>query len=135
MYVTGAEYVHVAVPTGRALTVTVYTFASAVLVAYANSVLGTVEVGKVIRLGVVLEVEYVTWYSIERPQSVLGVTMNEMLFAGSVITFWLYPLIVDKSMLMLQTAGLERARNLLTSHPELALCISNPVNSSPAGIV
>jgi hypothetical protein len=32
-----------------------------------------------------------------------------MLFAGSVITFWLYPLIEDKSMLMLQTAALEKA--------------------------
>jgi hypothetical protein len=69
----------------------------------------TVEVGRVIRLELVLAGEYVTWYSIETdPQSTLGVAVNKMLFAGSVFTFWLYPLIVDKSMLMLQTAALSR---------------------------
>ncbi len=98
----------VVVPTARALTVTVYVLVSAMLVAYAKSMLETVEVGRVIRLGVVLEVEYVTWYSIAAvPHSTLGVAVNEMLFAGSVITFWLYPLIKDKSMLMLH--GLEMA--------------------------
>ncbi len=72
--------------------------------------LETVEVGRVIRLGVVLVGEYVTWYSIAAdPHSTLGVAVNEMLFAGSVITFWLNPSIKDKSMLMLQTAGLEMA--------------------------
>ncbi len=46
--------------------------------------------------------EYVTWYSIVAdPQSTLGVAVNEKLFAGSVNTFWLFPLIKDKSMLML----------------------------------
>jgi hypothetical protein len=70
--------------------------------------LETVEVGRVIRFGVALAGEYVTWYSIgEDPQLELGVAVNEMLFAGSVITLWLYPLIADKSMLMLQTAALE----------------------------
>jgi hypothetical protein len=48
-----ADDVHVVSPTGRALTVTVYVLASAVFVAYANSMLETVEVGRVIRLGVV----------------------------------------------------------------------------------
>jgi hypothetical protein len=79
----------VVVPTGRALTVTVYDLASAVLVAYANSMLETVEVGRVNRLGVVLVGEYVTWYSIEADPQSTGVAVNEMLFAGSVITFWL----------------------------------------------
>ncbi len=96
---------HVVVSTGRALTVIVYNFASGVLVVYANSMLGTVEVGKVIRLGVVLEGDNVIWYSIEGPQY-MEVAVNVMLFAGSVITFWLHSLIEDKSMLMLQTTGL-----------------------------
>jgi hypothetical protein len=69
--------------------------------------LETVEVGRVIRLRVVLEGEYVTWYSVEEPHSTLGMIVNEMLVAGSVITFWLYPLIADKSML--QTAVLYKA--------------------------
>ncbi len=68
--------------------------------------LETVEVGRLIRLGVVLEVEYVTWYSkAADPHSTLGVAVNEMLFVGSVIKYWLYPLIKDKLMLMLH--GLE----------------------------
>ncbi len=72
--------------------------------------LATVEVGKFIRLAVALVGEYVTWYSIATdPHSSLGVAVNEMLFAGSVITFWLNPSIKDQSMLMLQTAGLEMA--------------------------
>ncbi len=62
-----------------------------------------------IRLGVGLVGDIVTWYSIEGPQSELGVAVNEILFAGSVITFWLNPSIEDKSMLMLQTAALEMA--------------------------
>ena len=54
--------------------------------------LEAVEVGRVIRLGVVLVGEYVTWYSIAAaPQSTLGVAVNVMLLAWSVITFWLYP--------------------------------------------
>ncbi len=61
----------VAVPTGvnqsvelasRAFRVTVYYLASAVLVDWANTMLVEVEVGKVIRLGVVLVGVYVTWY-------------------------------------------------------------------------
>ncbi len=40
-------------PASRALTVKVYVWASAVFVAYANSMLETIEVGRVIRLGVV----------------------------------------------------------------------------------
>ncbi len=91
--------------------------------------LETVEVGRVIRLGVVLVGEYVTWYSIEGPQSTLGVAVNRMLFAGSVITFWVYLLIKDKSMLMLQTAALEMATRSVTSHPLEAPLIPNPVNS------
>jgi hypothetical protein len=55
---------HVEVPVGCALTVTVYVLASAVFVAFANSMLETVEVGRVIRLGVVPAGEIVTWYSI-----------------------------------------------------------------------
>ncbi len=52
--------------------------------------------------------EYVTWYSIAAdPHSKLGVAVNKIIFSGSVITFWFYPLIEDKSMLMLQTAALE----------------------------
>jgi hypothetical protein len=64
----------------------------------------------VIRLGGVPSGEYLTWYSIEGPQY-MEVAVNAIIFAGSVITFWLYPLIADKSMLMLQTAGLEMALN------------------------
>ncbi len=44
---------HVEVPAGRALTVKVYDYESAVLVAEANEIIAAVEVGKVIRLGVV----------------------------------------------------------------------------------
>ncbi len=102
------------VPIGRALTVTVYVWASAVLVAYANRMLETVEVGRVIRLGVVLAGEYVTWYSIAADPHSQGVAANEMLFSGSVITFWLYPSIRDKSKLILQTAALERALSQVT---------------------
>ncbi len=94
-----------------------------------------VEVGKEIRLAVVLVGEYVTWYSIEGPQSELGVSVNEMLFAGSVITFWLYPSIADKLILMLQTTALEKARSLWTSQLSSPPYIRNPVNSCPAGIV
>ncbi len=66
-------------------------------------------------MGVVLEVEYVTWYSIAAdPHSKLGVALNVMLFAGSVITLWLYPSIKDKSMLILQTAALETASREVT---------------------
>jgi hypothetical protein len=90
--------------------------------------LETVKVGRVIRLSVVLAGEYVTWYSIEGPQY-MEVAVNGMLFAGSVITFWVYPLIKDKSMLMLQTAGLEMATRLVTLHPLEAPLIPNPVNS------
>ncbi len=43
----------VGVPTGRATTISVYDYASAVLVVEANVILAVVEVGKVIRLGVV----------------------------------------------------------------------------------
>ncbi len=60
--------IKVVVPTGRASTVTVYAYASAVLVVEANVILGVVEVGKKIRLAVVLVGEIVTWYSIEGPQ-------------------------------------------------------------------
>ncbi len=45
------------VPTGRALTVTVYVLASAVFAEWANVILAVVEFGRMIRLGVVLEVE------------------------------------------------------------------------------
>ncbi len=58
---------------------------------------------------VVLAGEYVTWYSIAADPQYMEVAVNEMLFAGSVITFWLNPSIKDKSMLMLQTAALEMA--------------------------
>ncbi len=78
-------------------------------------ILGTVEVGRVIRFGVVLAGEYVTWYSIVAdPQYTLGVAVNEKLCAESVITFCLYPLIEDKSMLMLQTVDLYAARREVT---------------------
>jgi hypothetical protein len=63
-----------------------------VLVVEANVILEVVEVGKEIRLAVVLVGKYVTWYSIAvDPHSKLGVAVNVMLFAGSVTTFWLYP--------------------------------------------
>jgi hypothetical protein len=52
-----------------------------------------------------------------------------MLFAGSVITFWLYPSIKDKSIMMLQTAALERPYREVTLHSLEAPYISNPVNS------
>ncbi len=52
----------VEVPTGRALTVKVYVWASAVLVVEANKILAEVELGKDIRLAVVLVGEIVTWY-------------------------------------------------------------------------
>jgi hypothetical protein len=45
---------HVIVPTGRALTVKVYDYASAVLVVEANVILAVVEVGTEKRLAVVL---------------------------------------------------------------------------------
>ncbi len=78
-------------------------------------ILAVVKVGKFIRLAVALAGEYVTWYSIAAdPHSKLEVAVNVMLFAESVITFWLYPLIADKSMLMLQTAGLEMAKRSVT---------------------
>jgi hypothetical protein len=48
--------------------------------------LGTVEVGKEIRLRVLLVGKYETWYSIEGPHY-MEVAVNDMLFAGSVITF------------------------------------------------
>jgi hypothetical protein len=54
------------VPTGRASTVSVYVWASAVLVVEANKILAEVKLGKDIRLAVVGEI--VTWYSIEGPQ-------------------------------------------------------------------
>jgi hypothetical protein len=44
----------------------------------------------------------------------MEVAVNEILFAGSVITFWLFPSITDKSMLMLQTASLEMATSQVT---------------------
>ncbi len=73
---------HSVLPTGRALTVSVYAPKSAVSRAYANSMLETVEVGRVIRLGVLLVGEYVAWYSIAAaPQSTLGVAVNVMLLA------------------------------------------------------
>ncbi len=65
-------------------------------------------------MGVVLVGKYVTWYSIAAEPHSQGVAVNEILFAGSVITFWLYPSIKDKSMLMLQTAGLEMPKSLVT---------------------
>jgi hypothetical protein len=46
----------------------VYAYASAVLVVDANVILVVVEVGKEIRLAVVLVGDIVTWYSIEGPQ-------------------------------------------------------------------
>jgi hypothetical protein len=49
-----AEFVHVVVPTTRPCTVTVYVFASALLVDLANRTDGTVAVGSVIRFGVAL---------------------------------------------------------------------------------
>jgi hypothetical protein len=77
---------------GRALTVTVYVWASAVFAEWANVILAVVGVSTENRLGVALVGEYVTWYSIEvEPHSTLGVAVNVMLFAGSVITFWLFP--------------------------------------------
>ncbi len=51
-------------PTGRTLTVKVYVWASAVFIVGANVILAVVGVGRVIRSGVVLVGEYVTWYSI-----------------------------------------------------------------------
>jgi hypothetical protein len=54
----------VEVPTGRALTVKVYVWASAVFAEWANVILAVVGIGKVIRSGEVLVGEYVTWYSI-----------------------------------------------------------------------
>ncbi len=105
MYVAVVRDSQVDVPTGRALTVIVYVLASAVFVDRPNVILAEVEVGKDIKLAVVFVGEYVTWYSIEGPQY-MEVAVNEMLFAGSVITFWLYPSIKDKSMLMLQIAAL-----------------------------
>jgi hypothetical protein len=63
--------------------------------------LGTVDEGKYIRLLVALEGEIVTWYSIEADPHSQGAAENEMVFAESVITFWLYPSIADKSKLML----------------------------------
>jgi hypothetical protein len=54
----------VEVPTGRALTVTVYVWVSAVFAEWANVILAVVKVGKLIRLAVALAGEYVTWYSI-----------------------------------------------------------------------
>jgi hypothetical protein len=77
-------------------------------------ILAVVKVGKFIRLAVALGGEYVTWYSIAADPQSKGVAVNEMLFVESVITFWLYPSIKDKSKLMLQTAGLERALSALT---------------------
>jgi hypothetical protein len=117
------------VPTGRALTVSVYVWASAVFAEWANAILAVVKVGIEKRLAVVLAGEYVTWYSIEDAQSTLVVAVNVMIFAGSVITFWLYPSIDDKLMLMLQTAGLEIALSTVTLHPLEAPYIPNPVNS------
>ncbi len=61
--------------------------------------------------------------------------MNAMLVVVPVITFWLCPLIADKSMLMLQTAALEKALRQYTLHPLGAPSIPNPVNSFPAVIV
>jgi hypothetical protein len=60
-----AEDGHVEDPIGRALTVTVYAFASAVLVVRVNKILAVFEAGKDIRLAGELTGEYVTWYSIE----------------------------------------------------------------------
>ncbi len=94
-------------------------------------ILAVVEVGREIRLVVG---EIVTWYSIEEPQS-KGVAVNGMLVAGPLITFWLWPLIVDKSMLMLHTAALEMAASSITLHPLKSPHIPNPVNSYPVGIV
>ncbi len=86
-----AGVVHEVVPT-RAFRVTVYYLASAVLVDWANTMSGGVEVDKVIRLGVVLAGVYVTWYSIAVvPQSALGVAVKDFVTVAPVITFWLAP--------------------------------------------
>ena len=50
-------------PAIRASTVTVYYFSSAVMVVWANTIVGGFEVDKVIKLGVLLVGVYVTWYS------------------------------------------------------------------------
>ena len=72
-------------PTGFALTVKVYCWASAMLVDWAKLMLATVDVGKVIRFAVVLAGVMVTWYSIE-PQF-KGVALNVFAVVASVITF------------------------------------------------
>jgi hypothetical protein len=99
----------VAVPTGLALTVTEYAYASAMLVVWANDILAVVEIGNYIRFGVVLAGEIMTLYSMEVPQY-MEVAVNEILFVGSTITFWLFPSIAVMSMfVMLHTAGLKMA--------------------------
>lgn len=69
-----ADDSHVLVPTGCALTVRVYGLASAVLVVWANNMLGTVDAGKDMKAHVGSQV---TWYSIEAdPHSKSGVGVN-----------------------------------------------------------
>ena len=85
-----AGVVHEVDPT-RAFRVTVYYLASAVLVDWANTMLVEVEVGKVIRLGVVLVGEYVTWYSIAVDPQSDGVAVKDFVTVAPVITFWLTP--------------------------------------------
>ena len=79
-------------PEISAFTVTVYCCASALLADWANSIVGGVEVDKVIRLGVVLVGVYVTWYSIAGviPQF-NGVAVKDFVTVAPVITFWLTP--------------------------------------------
>ena len=79
-------------PAARAFRVTVYYWASAVLVDWANTIVRGVEADKVIRLGVVLVGVYVTWYSIGVvPHSTQGVGIKDFVAVAPVITFWLAP--------------------------------------------
>jgi hypothetical protein len=90
-------------PMGLASIFTEYVFASDACAEYANSILGTFESLRLIRLGVVLEGVYVTWYSIADPQY-MWTAVNVLVCAESVITLCTCPFIEEVSKLILHTA-------------------------------
>ena len=58
---------------------------------WANTIVGVVDADKVIRLGVVLVGEYVTWYSIAVVPHAHGAAVKDFVAVVPVITFWLAP--------------------------------------------
>ena len=91
MYVAVAVPACIANPSIRAIRVTVYGLASAMLVDWAKTIVKGVDVDKVIRSGVVVVGVYVTWYSRAVDPQSNGVAVKDFVAVVLVIIFWLAP--------------------------------------------